>query len=410
MSGFVRELTDRMYAIEYTARSLLFPWPGNQMYSDINSAEGLMLAENIHVPEDLPPYDRSTRDGYAIHSQDSYGAMQSNPAFLIIRGEVPMGSVPSFTLSEGECALIHTGGVLPAGADAVVMIENVEQTGKWLEIRKAVQRGENIISRGEEFSSDAVLLEKGTKIDFKSSGILAAAGVSKALVQHVKVGIISTGDEIVPCETSSLNPGQFRDANAYILSSLLRRFGYNPLYRGIVEDSKEALEKALYNALEECDVVLLSGGSSVSTRDHCSTLLESLEDPGLLVRGILMSPGKPTLIAGIREKQKLVMGLPGHPFSCFLAAYTVFLPLAHAMNTGSIVSPWRTLTLPVSESVFGHTGIEEFLPCALSNGKAVPLPVKSSFVKALGQADGLLRLSSSRETARPGEEVEVWLW
>jgi molybdopterin molybdotransferase len=399
-----------MSAIEYAAASLSFPWQGNESSRDLDAAEGLTLARDILAPEDFPPFDRSTRDGYALISEDSYGASQSNPAFLTIRGEVPMAAVPSFSLSEGECALIHTGGVLPAGADAVIMLENVERTGNWLEIRKAVQKGENIVFRGEEFSAGAILLPKGVQVDFKSSGVLAAAGISKAPVQHVKVGILSTGDEIVPCETRSLNPGQFRDANANILSSLLRRHGYEPVYLGIVEDSKVSLEKALYRAMEECDVVLLSGGSSVSTRDHCSTILECLEAPGLLVRGILMSPGKPTLIAGIKEKQKLVMGLPGHPFSCFLAAYTVFLPLAHAMNTGAIVSPWRSVVLPVSESVFGHSGIEEFLPCALRDGKAVPLPVKSSFAKALGQADGILRLSSSRETVRPGEEVEVWLW
>jgi len=399
-----------MSAIEYAAASLSFPWQGNESSRDLDAAEGLTLARDILAPEDFPPFDRSTRDGYALISEDSYGASQSNPAFLTIRGEVPMAAVPSFSLSEGECALIHTGGVLPAGADAVIMLENVERTGNWLEIRKAVQKGENIVFRGEEFSAGAILLPKGVQVDFKSSGVLAAAGISKAPVQHVKVGILSTGDEIVPCETRSLNPGQFRDANANILSSLLRRHGYEPVYLGIVEDSKVSLEKALYRAMEECDVVLLSGGSSVSTRDHCSTILESLEAPGLLVRGILMSPGKPTLIAGIKEKQKLVMGLPGHPFSCFLAAYTVFLPLAHAMNTGAIVSPWRSVVLPVSESVFSHSGIEECLPCALRDGKAVPLPVKSSFAKALGQADGILRLSSSRETVRPGEEVEVWLW
>ncbi|HPE65215.1 MAG TPA: molybdopterin molybdotransferase MoeA, partial [Synergistales bacterium] len=311
MAGFVRELTDRMSAIEYAAASLSFPWQGNESSRDLDAAEGLTLARDILAPEDFPPFDRSTRDGYALISEDSYGASQSNPAFLTIRGEVPMAAVPSFSLSEGECALIHTGGVLPAGADAVIMLENVERTGNWLEIRKAVQKGENIVFRGEEFSAGAILLPKGVQVDFKSSGVLAAAGISKAPVQHVKVGILSTGDEIVPCETRSLNPGQFRDANANILSSLLRRHGYEPVYLGIVEDSKVSLEKALYRAMEECDVVLLSGGSSVSTRDHCSTILESLEAPGLLVRGILMSPGKPTLIVGIKEKQKLVMGLPG---------------------------------------------------------------------------------------------------
>jgi len=410
LAGFVRELTDRSFAIEYAVASLDFPWRMTNETLDLASAEGRLLSERVVSPEDFPPFDRSTRDGYALSSEDSYGASASNPAFLTVCGEVPMGSLPSFSVKTGECALIHTGGVLPARADAVIMLENSERAGKWLEIRKAVQMGENIVFRGEEFASGSVLLEKGAPVDFRSAGILSAAGVASVRVFQIKVGILSTGDEIVPCETPALHPGQFRDANAYILSSLMRRHGLQPVYYGICGDSRKALEAALHHALEECSVVLISGGSSVSARDLCSTLLESLPAPGLLVRGILMSPGKPTLIAGMKAERKLVMGLPGHPFSCYLAAYTVLLPLVHAMHTGKTVSPWKTVFLPTAESVFGHSGIEEFLPCRLSEGKALPLPMKSSFAKAVGSADGLIRLPASRETVRPEEEVEIWLW
>ncbi len=389
---------------------LAFPWSGEHETLKLENAVGRRLAHPVSSSEDSPPFHRSTRDGYALSSAECYGASPSNPAFLTVCGEVPMGTLPSFSIGNGECALIHTGGILPEGSDAVVMTENAERSGKWVEIRSAVQSGENIVFKGEEFSANTPLLKQGTLVDFRSAGLLASAGVSYVDVFRIKIGIISTGDEIVPCDTQELLPGQFRDVNAHLLFSLLEREGFFPVYYGIAGDSQEALSRMTNRALEESSVVLLSGGSSVSTRDYCSTLLESLPEPGLLIRGILMSPGKPTLIAGMKRERKLVMGLPGHPFSCFLAAYTILLPLLNAMCTGNTSGPWKSLLLPSAESIFGHSGIEEFLPCVIENGRAVPLPVKSSFAKALSRADGLFRLSASRETVRPQEEVEVWLW
>lgn len=410
MAGFVQELTARQEAVDHAVSSLAVPWRIESEPISTALAGGRRLADDVLCPEVLPPFDRSTRDGYAIVSGDCYGASTSNPAFMAISGEVPMGVVPGFSVRPGECAAIHTGGILPAGADAVVMAENAERAGKWVEVRKPVQRGENIVFKGEEFSAGSILLDRGAMIDFRTVGILSNAGVSSVRVINLKVGVISSGDEIVPCETEELLPGQFRDVNSSILSRLLSSHGYEPRCYGIAADSYDSLEGLFRRALEECNVVLISGGSSVSSRDHTSELLESLTDPGLLVRGILMSPGKPTLIAGLKRQQRLVIGLPGHPFSCFLAAYNVALPLIHSIHTGIPVAPWRTAFLQAAEPVFGHTGIEEFTPFFLREGRVAPLPTKSSFVKTLAKADGLIRLPVSRETARAGEEVEAWLW
>lgn len=296
------------------------------------------------------------------------------------------------------------------GTDAVVMAEFAEESGEWIEIRDSVQREENTVSAGEEYDAGTVLLEKGALLDFRTLGIPACAGVAEVSALRIKAGIISSGDEIVPYDTAFLSSGQIRDVNSHILSSLMRSQGYEPRFYGIAGDDIGSLERLFQLAYDECDVVLVNGGSSVSARDQTSRLFESLSDPGMLVRGILMSPGKPTLIAGARDDRKLVFGLPGHPFSCFLSAYTVALPLMHAIHTGRPRVPQSVIFLTVTEPVYGHSGVEEFLPCSIEDGKALPRPVKSSFSGALRDADGLIRLPASRETVRPGEEVEVWLW
>jgi molybdopterin molybdotransferase len=290
------------------------------------------------------------------------------------------------------------------------MMEDAESAGNWIEVKKAVQKAENTVQPGEEFASGDTLLKAGRKVGFRTAGLFAMAGIRQARVARLTVGVISTGDEIASPDTAQLPPGKVRDVNASMLGSLLEGEGYSVRQYGIADDTENSLSAFLQRALRECDVAVISGGSSVSMRDHCSSILEGLPSPGLLVRGILMSPGKPTLIAGMANEKKLVMGLPGHPFSCFISAYTVLLPLLHALIWGEVLGPWKSLRVPVEQVVFGHTGIEEFIPCVLRNGIALPFPVKSSFSKALAEADGLFRIPSSQETLRPGEEAEIWLW
>ena len=410
MAGFVEELMPRKRAIAYAADSLAFPWSVDTGKISLAGGGTGRLMKSLKAPENFPPRSRSTRDGYAVRSRDTFGAGPGAPAFLRIIGEVTMGSVPDFTVAAGECAVIHTGGILPGDTDAVLMAEDADSAGSWIEARGSVQRGENLLRAGEEFPEGSVLLPRGAKIDWRTAGLLAMAGEVTPEVPRLRIIILSTGDEIVSSEKKDLPPGKFRDVNSHILSSLLQKEGYETTFSGIIPDTPEALKTALSAALSEGDVVILSGGSSVSVRDHCSSLLSSLPSPGLLVRGILMAPGKPTLIAGMKEGKKLVLGLPGHPFSCFVTAWTVLLPLLSALIWGEVIEPWRKLFLPLGAPLFGHTGMEEFVPCTFSEGKALPSPIQSSFSKALYGADGLFHLPSSCETLRAGEEAEVWLW
>ena len=409
MAGFVETLTPREKALEHVAKTLDFPWEFSARTVISSSNSGRLLYPLI-AAEDYPPFMRSTRDGFAVASSDCLGAAPGSPAYLSLAGEVPMGTAPSFSISPGQCAIIHTGGILPEGADGVVMMEDTERAGNWIEIKNAVQKAENTVLPGEEFSKGDPILTAGRRIDFRTAGLFAMAGATQTASPALKIGVISTGDEIEPPETKKLSAGKFRDVNAFLLLSLLDREGYKATYYGIAEDTRANLSDLTKKAMEECDVVVISGGSSVSMRDYSASILEDLPEPGLLVRGILMSPGKPTLIAGAKKENKLVLGLPGHPFSCFVSAFTVLLPLLHGMIWGEIKGPWKAIKTSLTEPVFGIAGIEEFIPCVIKEGRAIPRPVKSSFSKALADADGLFHIPASMETLRPGEEAEIWLW
>jgi len=225
VAGFVETLTPREKALAHVSDVLRFPWRGMELSVPAESCSGRILRP-VTAGENFPPFPRSTRDGYAAASADCIGATPGSPAFLTLAGEVPMGSAPSFSIRRGECALIHTGGILPDGADAVVMAEDTESAGNWIEVKKAVQKAENTVQPGEEFSVGDILLKAGQKIGFRTAGLLAMAGIRETAAASLTVGIISTGDEIAPPGTVLLPVGKVRDVNASMLSALLTGEGY----------------------------------------------------------------------------------------------------------------------------------------------------------------------------------------
>ncbi len=413
MAGMLEHLLPRCQALSRAVDALsLTAWRAPRTSLDLRDAMGTLLADDLAADAPCPPHTRSTRDGYAVSGADTLGASPASPAFLSRAGEVPMGQQPEFSLKRGECALIHTGGAVPDGADAVVMLEDCsEAAGGLVEARRAVQKGENLVRKGEEFDAGRLLLPRGTRLDTRSVGFLASLGIDRVDATGLKVGILSTGDEIVDVSTDPA-PGQIRDVNSWTIFSLLRERGYLPERLGIVRDDKTALRDALERARREYPVVVLSGGSSVSGRDFTPALLEALPPPGLVVRGLNMAPGKPALIAGSTDADngRLVVGLPGHPLSCLVAMWAVVLPLLSAMTAGELRAPWRTLRLAADADVWGRAGVEEFVPCRLVDGKARPLTAKSAYVGTLRDADGFIRLSPEEETIRKGESAEVCLW
>ncbi|HRV70549.1 MAG TPA: molybdopterin molybdotransferase MoeA [Thermovirgaceae bacterium] len=414
MSGFVTRTFSRGEAIEKIAGLMGFPWV-------FELSEPIPLEKAIGYPsgEDLisetpnPPFNRSLRDGYAVCSEDLTGTSESSPVFLTLCGEVPMGKLPEFNISRGCAALVHTGGAIPEGADAVVMIEDTSESGSAVEIRKSIQSGENVLIEGEEFLTGQVIVEKGEIFNFRNIGSVASCGFAKVRLVDLKIAVISTGDEIVPVGIPELLPGMIRDSNSSVIMAHLLRAGFRSRFMGIAGDDPGRLGDLFHEALAGNDVVLLSGGSSVSVRDHSVELLRTLGEfeGDVPVRGLNISPGKPTIVSGNASKKKIAVCLPGHPHSCSVICATFLVPLLRSAVRGKQEELFKKIRLPAASDIIGKSGVEEFIPARIdSNGEALPLWGKSGYVMALNSSDGFIRLSEQEETVRCGKKVEVWLW
>lgn len=411
MAGFVKKVISRKEAVEQISSALGYPWKFRNECLTLSDAVGRRCAKDIISGSPYPPYDRSLRDGYAVRHEDAGGATPGTPLFLTKKGDVLMGMAPDFKISAAETASIPTGGILPEGADAVVMLEDTDSTGGWIEIRRGVQAGENVIRKGEETAEGELLLRSGALVDFRTTGLMAGNGITEIPVLSPRISILSTGDEIVPAETRNIPPGCIRDVNAWNLKALLERYGFKADYKGIAPDDGAEFERRFYAELENCDLLILSGGSSVGMRDHCSRLLDSVPTPGLILRGLNIVPGKPTLAAGDISGKKTIVSLPGHPLSCLTVAFVFLLPLLSAMTSETPFECGLRTELQLAEDIAAHTGPEEFIPCTLTaDGMVKPLTARSGYISALSGACGLICVPEDRETLRAGEKTEVWLW
>lgn len=414
MSGFVEELLERSEALKLVCDSLSFPYKMRTRRMDIDNACGLRLGKDLKAPEPHPPFPRSLRDGYAVRSADVIGASPSSPVFLRKCGIVPMGGVAEEPLPHEGAMQIFTGGILPCNGDAVVMLEDAEESGPWIEVRKSVTPGENVIFQGEEIATNDVIAEVGDILDFKNIPAACGLGVRQIDVIDLEIGILSTGDEVVDISTKPLPPGCVRDVNGVMLHLLLKHYGFHSRFLGIVPDDFRRLKESIENSLENFDVIILSGGSSVSSRDFCYDVIQNLGDPGLIVRGINMKPGKPTLIGGVNKEgsSKLVISLPGHPLSCSVVARVVLLPLLDMMIGGTRLyeKNFKIIKLKCLDDFISRSGVEEYIPVSLKFDGVVPVNSKSGYISALKRTAGLAVLPVNRETARKGEEIEVILW
>ncbi|MDD5420199.1 MAG: molybdopterin molybdotransferase MoeA, partial [Methanomicrobiaceae archaeon] len=286
-----------------------------------------VLADDIRADTDVPGFNRSTVDGYAVIAADTVGAGEALPSMLNCAGRVAMGSRDTGRIAPGACAYVPTGGALPAGADAVVMIEHCEQVGEEVLVHRPVAPGENVVFAGEDFASGEVVLAKGRRLTPADLGVAAAVGAERVSVAAPpRIGIISTGNELVPI-TAVPAPGEVRDVNSYLCGAFVAEQGCIPVYYGIVRDDLGTLRDALAAALAECDAVLISGGSSKDERDNTAAAIRALGE--VLVHGIAIAPGKPTIIGTAGEKPAI--GLPGHPASAFVVLTAIVHPLLAAM-------------------------------------------------------------------------------
>jgi molybdopterin molybdotransferase len=386
-----------------------------------SSALGRVLAEDIRSPHSLPDFCRSTVDGYAVRAGDTHGASDSLPAYLTLVGEVPMGDSPAFEIDAGQCALIHTGGMLPKGADAVVMLEYTQNAQKnEIEIFRSVADGENLIQIGEDVAQGQVVQNKGTLLRPAEIGGLMALGITRVhVVKKIKVGLISTGDEIIdPHKTP--RPGQVRDINSYALGALVEKNGGTPVQYGIIPDAFDALKNTAARALSECDMLIITAGSSASTRDMTADAIRTLGEPGVLVHGINTRPGKPTILGVCAGKA--VIGLPGNPVSALVNGYLFVVPVIENL-LGVLPRPKATVPARLTINLASQAGREDWWPVRLRyspsgsshegagrvNYEADPIFGKSNLIFTLAAADGLLRIPPDATGYSAGEEVEVML-
>lgn len=407
------ELRSRIEALEKLLDNI--PSAGTGIPESVltENALGRVLARPVLSKEPLPPFSRSSVDGYAVWAEDTYGAGESLPMYLELVGEIPMGKTTDIALDRGQCVLIHTGGMLPQKANAVVMIEDTQllQSNE-VEISRAVAIGENVIQAGEDVTPGQVVMEAGIKLRPAEIGGLMALGITEVQVFRLpKVGILSSGDELVP-PASGLQPGQVRDINSYSLSCLVKQVGGLPSLYPIVPDQIEALQAAAEIALRENDVLLITAGSSASVRDYTSTVIAKLGSPGVLVHGVNIRPGKPTILAVCDGKP--VIGLPGNPVSALVIALFFVKPvLEHVMGLRKKPLEAR-VKASLAINLPSRSGQEEWVPVRLEPGvdgyQAVPVFGRSNLIFSLVRADGLVGLHPDANGIAAGEIVEVLLF
>ncbi len=375
-------------------------------------ALGRVTAGPVVAIEPLPAFARSTVDGYAVRARDTHGASDSLPAYLALAGEVPMGAAPVFTLWPGQAGMIHTGGMLPAGADAVVMLEWTQASRpEEIEVLRAVAEGENVIRAGEDVQPGQEVLPGGARVSAAQIGGLMALGYCQVdVARKPRVGILSSGDEVVPPEASPA-PGQVRDINSYALSALVEAAGGVAARYGILPDDGGALEAALRAALAECDVVVITAGSSASTRDLTAEVIGRVGAPGVLVHGVNVRPGKPTILGVCAGKP--VFGLPGNPVSALVIARLFVVPLVERLLGLPPGRPAAALPARLQVNLASQAGREDWVPVRLVRSghgwEAEPIFYKSNLIFNLAQADGFVVIPADANGLAAGEVVQVLL-
>jgi molybdopterin molybdotransferase len=375
-------------------------------------AFGRVLSRDIVSPENLPGFLRTTVDGYAVRARDTFGATESLPALLEIAGEVKMGEVPSITVGGGEAVRISTGGMLPEGADSVVMIEYCHPLDEsTVEIARAVSPQENVIQPDDDFKKGNLVLRKGQRLRAQDVGVMAGLGVTETAAYCIpKVGIISTGDEVIPVDQKP-RPGQVRDINTFTLSAFCEQERVEPIFIGLCRDRFDDLLAMVKKGLEIADSVWISGGSSVGTRDLTLKVLESLEHMELLVHGISISPGKPTIIA--RIGQKALFGLPGHVASAMVVAEIFLRPFLACLSGDAEKEEKRhsLVRARLERNVESASGRDDYIRVRLvkqgDEWLAEPIFGKSGLISTLVEADGLLRVNRNTEGLYQGDMVDV---
>jgi molybdopterin molybdotransferase len=409
----------------------------------IESALGRVLATDVHSPVDLPDFNRSIMDGFAVRARDTFGASASSPAYLKVTGEVFMGETTTLKVSTGEAIKIATGGMLPVHADAVVMVEDTDygmtehkishhptspacrvrdadrscipdsQDDILIEVTRAVAPGDNIVRIGEDVRKSQKILPKGHQLRPQDIGALAGVGILEVEVyRQPTVAIIPTGDEIIP-PNETPKPGQIRDINSYSLAGLVCQTGGIPIRLGLIPDNHTALQTSVREALEKSDVVLISGGSSVGTRDVALDVITGIDGAQILAHGVSIRPGKPVIAAV--AKDKYIFGMPGNPVSAMVVFELFVKPLLQWLS-GLQQPQWsiRSVNAKLSTNFASDAGREDYVRVRLietADGlMAEPVLGKSALISTMVKADGTVKIPIGVEGLEAGEEIKVLLF
>lgn len=373
-------------------------------------ALGRVPTRDVVAPAPLPGFARSTVDGYAVRAVDTYGASEGLPSYLDVIGAVRMGAQPDVTVAAGTAVEMPTGGALPAGADAVVMVEYTnEAMPGTVEVLRPVAPGGGVVRADEDITAGATVVPAGRPLRAADLGMLAAVGITEIVMRaRPRVAILSTGDEVVPPATATLRPGQVRDAIASALAGLVLDAGGWPVPCGIVPDDPAVLRGALQTALAQADLVVISAGSSVGARDSTADAVATLGKPGIFCHGLAVKPGKPTLLAECDGVP--VIGLPGNPLSALVVFRLVGAPLVWRLAGCATPPPEPSVTASLTREVPSEAGRRDVVQVQLDGGQAEPLFGASALLSVLTRADGYLVVPEPATGLDAGAHVSVTLY
>ncbi|MDO4732201.1 MAG: molybdopterin molybdotransferase MoeA [Bacillota bacterium] len=377
----------------------------------LSKACGRILSQDLFSREDIPGFHRSSVDGYAVQASDTAGAGESLPAFLQPVGKVEMGKPAELSISAGQCAYVPTGGMLPEGADAMVMIEYCENFGGQIAVSAAVSPGRHVVYKGEDLPEGRKFLSAGSRLGPAEIGLLAATGCGQVEVyRQPSLCIFSSGDELVPPE-SELQPGQVRDINSFAVAALAEKRGFCPQLGGILPDQEEDIRSALRRALEKYDILAISGGSSQGEKDMTERILDEIASPGVFTHGLAVKPGKPTILGWDEASSTLLVGLPGHPVSAMMVFESI---LAEAFRLALGLRDQQSIPAHLRCNIASSPGKTSFQPVKLlQEGDALlaePVFYKSGLITTLTEADGYCCIPQDQEGLPAGALVEVRLF
>ena len=388
----------------------------------VSDAFGRFLAAPAESKDPVPHFDRSTMDGYAVRASETSGASETIPALLRLAGEVFMGEAPSFALEPGTTAYVPTGGMIPEGADAVVMVEYSEVLGYDIALMSPASPGLHVVPAGRDIRQNERLFDAGRRLGAADMGVLSAAGIKEVEVyRKPAMTLLSTGDEIMAPEMD-LRPGKIRDINSSTIKAEAERMGYRIIRTAVIPDDRKALEDAVRAAMADSDILFLSGGSSAGKKDFTTEIFNAMGEPGCFVHGIAFSPGKPTILADAGGFP--LVGLPGHPVSS-LTVFRIFGRAMLYLLNGSAVPPVPWVEAVVSENIHASPGRDTYKPVSLkaldenslsslpdtdrsAGYLAEPVGGGSSMITTLSQADGYIVIGRDSEGIPAGTKIRVY--